>query len=302
MKALLLSLCLSASVSTSAFLQPVKNKAGTISNISLGTETITSIGTDQDRAYNHKLLRYEGSDNVLTGQADIWVRYAKTNNNIVITYVVDTYINQMDNYAFLYGGMTNTDSIIFTGSISQDGTKTYTQTTTVYSRNSIQNPLSENYDEIINFYETEKLKANTIFYTNNETTTGTINTNQTQQIRTEQNEINLQTISNISVVTINEITINSTNPVSFSNVTELNIAHTLQLFGQETLEINTINYEVVDIPGLILTILVMPFTFVSKAFGNFTLFPGTIYQVNIGNLILIILLATLIMFIIKKFK
>lgn len=46
-----------------------------------------------------------------------------------------------------------------------------------------------------------------------------------------------------------------------------------------------INYEVVDIPGLMWQILSMPFSFVSQAF-NLTLFPGTPYQVNIANLFL----------------
>ena len=45
------------------------------------------------------------------------------------------------------------------------------------------------------------------------------------------------------------------------------------------------NIEVVDIPGLMFTVLTMPFSFISTAF-NLTLFPGTPYQINISELFL----------------
>lgn len=47
-------------------------------------------------------------------------------------------------------------------------------------------------------------------------------------------------------------------------------------------------YEVIDIGGLMMEILTMPFAFISQAF-NLTLFPGTPYQINISNLFLSII-------------
>lgn len=64
--------------------------------------------------------------------------------------------------------------------------------------------------------------------------------------------------------------------------------------------IPTETYEVVDIPGLCWDILAMPFAFVSQAF-NFTLFPGTPYQVNISNLFLSIIAIFVFIWLITLF-
>lgn len=52
--------------------------------------------------------------------------------------------------------------------------------------------------------------------------------------------------------------------------------------------LGNINYEYVNIPDIMFNVLTMPFAFISQAF-NLTLFPGTPYAVNIGNLLLIII-------------
>lgn len=62
-----------------------------------------------------------------------------------------------------------------------------------------------------------------------------------------------------------------------------------------------INYEVVDIPGLMWEILSMPFAFISTAF-NLTLFPNTPYQINISNLVLMIFGILVVVFILSKVK
>lgn len=61
-----------------------------------------------------------------------------------------------------------------------------------------------------------------------------------------------------------------------------------------------INYEVINIPDLIFTILTTPFAFMSQAF-NFTLFPGTQYALNISNLLLAIIGILVFIFVIKFF-
>ena len=61
---------------------------------------------------------------------------------------------------------------------------------------------------------------------------------------------------------------------------------------------STDNYDVVDIPGLMFTILTLPFTFFSQAF-NLTLFPGTPYQLNFADIIYIIIGGCALLFIIK---
>lgn len=63
---------------------------------------------------------------------------------------------------------------------------------------------------------------------------------------------------------------------------------------------NVNNYEVIDLPNLLFSILTMPFAFISQAF-NLTLFPGTPYQINISNLFLTILAILIFVFIVKLF-
>jgi len=57
-------------------------------------------------------------------------------------------------------------------------------------------------------------------------------------------------------------------------------------------------YEVVDIPGLMFTVLTMPFSFISQAF-NITLFPDSIYSVNISGIFLSIIALLVFAWIIK---
>ena len=78
-----------------------------------------------------------------------------------------------------------------------------------------------------------------------------------------------------------------------------------QLLPSKTLTFTTIyvpsfTTEVVDIPGLMWEILTMPFAFLSTAF-NLTLFPGTPYQLNVANLILMLLGILTFIFIFKLF-
>lgn len=71
-------------------------------------------------------------------------------------------------------------------------------------------------------------------------------------------------------------------------------------YAEINIEVPASTIEVVDIGGLMLQIISMPFTFISTAF-NLTLFPGTPYQINVGNFILGILAILTILFIIKIF-
>ena len=56
--------------------------------------------------------------------------------------------------------------------------------------------------------------------------------------------------------------------------------------------------EVVDIPGLMFTVLTMPFAFISQAF-DLTLFPGTAYQINISNLFLGLIGVAILLWVLK---
>ena len=67
-----------------------------------------------------------------------------------------------------------------------------------------------------------------------------------------------------------------------------------------TATIDNKDVEVIDLPGLLFTILTMPFSFISTAF-NLTIFPGTPYQLNISNLVMTLIASLLLIFIIKKF-
>lgn len=57
--------------------------------------------------------------------------------------------------------------------------------------------------------------------------------------------------------------------------------------------------EIVDIPGIMFTMLGMPFAFVAQAF-DLTIFPGTPYAVNLSHIFLAIAGAGILLFIIKK--
>lgn len=63
--------------------------------------------------------------------------------------------------------------------------------------------------------------------------------------------------------------------------------------------VEAVYQEVVDIPGLMFTILGMPFAWISQAF-NFTIFPGTPYAVNISHVFLTVIVALILIVVIKK--
>lgn len=60
----------------------------------------------------------------------------------------------------------------------------------------------------------------------------------------------------------------------------------------------THEYEVIDVPGLIFNIFALPFTFITKAF-DITIFPGTPYQLNLSNLLMIILGGLTFIFLVR---
>lgn len=75
--------------------------------------------------------------------------------------------------------------------------------------------------------------------------------------------------------------------------------------NMSTIEIPiTVNSEYIDLPGLMFQILSMPFAFISQAF-NLTLFPGTNYQINIANTLMVFLgvlaIAAILKVVIKIF-
>lgn len=91
-------------------------------------------------------------------------------------------------------------------------------------------------------------------------------------------------------------------PQTWVTLVNANQYHAVAMYYGSTIkgiQINaSINYEVVDIPSIMWEILTMPFAFISTAF-NLTLFPGTPYQVNIANLMLMIIGVLVFIFIFK---
>lgn len=63
---------------------------------------------------------------------------------------------------------------------------------------------------------------------------------------------------------------------------------------------NSQSPEVIDIGGIMWDIIGMPFTFINQAF-DVTLFPGTIYQFNIGNLFKGLIAILAVLFVVKLF-
>lgn len=76
-------------------------------------------------------------------------------------------------------------------------------------------------------------------------------------------------------------------------MTEINYSWTINVNDSGT-------GEIIDIPGLLFTILGMPFAFISQAF-NLTIFPGTVYAVDLSHIFLALIGAGILIFIIKKF-
>ena len=80
--------------------------------------------------------------------------------------------------------------------------------------------------------------------------------------------------------------------------TILEIKTLLPSFSITGYYVNGQTMEIVDIPGMMLTIITLPFSFVSTAF-NLTLFAGTPYQINISNLLMTLFAVLVFTFIIK---
>lgn len=66
-----------------------------------------------------------------------------------------------------------------------------------------------------------------------------------------------------------------------------------------TTDVNITDYEVIDIPNIMFTILGMPFAWISTAF-NLTIFPGTPYAINLSHIFFAIIGSLIIIFVIKK--
>ena len=66
-----------------------------------------------------------------------------------------------------------------------------------------------------------------------------------------------------------------------------------------TVEIDPTQYEVIDIPDLMFSILGMPFAWISTAF-NLTIFPGTPYAINISHIFFAVIGSLILIYIIKK--
>lgn len=84
--------------------------------------------------------------------------------------------------------------------------------------------------------------------------------------------------------------------VNMFDVLPYEVTNTYTYFIQTS---STTTTEIVDIPGLMFTILGMPFAWLSTAF-NLTVFPGTPYAVNISHIFFAIIGALILIYIIKK--
>lgn len=120
-----------------------------------------------------------------------------------------------------------------------------------------------------------------------------------QSYTPSQNNVTLQT--NDEIYLIEYLTFD------WKNDTELTVKQNALTFAPNTVENNFVwdftpsgNYEVIDIGGVMLQILAMPWSFISTAF-NVTLFPATPYEINVANLAKGILGICAIMFIISLF-
>lgn len=76
------------------------------------------------------------------------------------------------------------------------------------------------------------------------------------------------------------------------------LMHVDQMIITSTKQAVTYTQEIVDIPGLMFTILGLPFSFISQAF-DLTIFPGTPYQVNFSNIFLGFIAIAMLLWVLK---
>lgn len=91
-------------------------------------------------------------------------------------------------------------------------------------------------------------------------------------------------VSSANHRTLTRYTIQDNEQASTTDINNIMSTDILVTYNKNT-EIN-VNYDALDLPSLLWEILAMPFAFISQAF-DLTLFPGTPYQINISNTILV---------------
>ena len=135
----------------------------------------------------------------------------------------------------------------------------------------------------------------------NHTQTITNNDNENETITIHESYITNNVIEPLYVVMLVkkyiEIRIEEVQNLS-DPATILEIKTLLPSFSITGYYVNGQTMEIVDIPGMMLTIITLPFSFVSTAF-NLTLFAGTPYQINISNLLMTLFAVLVFTFIIK---
>lgn len=87
------------------------------------------------------------------------------------------------------------------------------------------------------------------------------------------------------------------NPYSF--ITATSDIYTSIKVNYTYTRIVDMNYSVIDIPGLMFTILGMPFAWLSTAF-DLTIFPGTPYAINLSHIFFAVIGALILIVILKK--
>lgn len=122
---------------------------------------------------------------------------------------------------------------------------------------------------------------------------GVLNINQDIPIISDRNNYIYTFIELTEVQQTSDVPLTDANQYGFIEPTDITIDGVYVPY-------NSNDYEVIDIPNIMFTILSMPFTFVSQAF-NLTLFPNTPYQLNISNLFLSIIAVLIFVFIMKLF-
>lgn len=154
------------------------------------------------------------------------------------------------------------------------------------------NNYRDSYDELMNL---EDLLGNSIL------SQGTTRLESFENLGTYTLDINLGNIpNNIYIISESYQAFDTTN-ATISDIPIQNYANVYET-TQFTITYryeNNESGEIVDIPGTMFTILGMPFAFLSQAF-DLTVFPNTMYAVNISHIFVALISALILIVVIKK--
>lgn len=220
----------------------------------------------------------------------VWDSSSRTTYSITTILKVTTYRN-------FYSGTIDINQDISITNLNNESAQYTRQTNNFVASNNIDSYIDMNLTPqniaLIKEVASQDTTPNKINQQSNTTNYGTLT-------NLDANYTNTYTISSIPAETTTYIVLKMQILQNYSSQTH-NVGSITpnQIRIRGTIVLPDTNYEVIDVPNVMYTILTMPFSFISTAF-NLTVFPGTPYALNFGNLFLTIVAIFILLWLIKK--